>query len=125
MAVENQTEHAEEEIKQDKKAPKLTTLGTIHNIMKQENDEVFYGKYQVSDGAKEMMMKATELIIKEMVSKGYQNAKERAAVSKKHKDTVLEDDIYKAIAKTQHFSFLIDTVPREKLQPFMSDFEEY
>ena len=55
-----------------------------------------------------LFCKAIEMFIMEMTVKGYYNAE------KQERKTLLKKDIAMAIAKTETYDFLIDTIPQDE-----------
>lgn len=68
----------------------------------------------ISAEAPILFAKACEMFIAEMTIKGYYNAE------KLERKTLQRKDIATAIARTDTYDFLIDTIPRNELQQHVS-----
>ena len=79
-------------------------LARIKKIMKSDEDV-----RMISAEAPILFAKACEMFIAEMTIKGYYNAE------KNERKTLQRKDICAAIAKTETYDFLIDTIPKEEL----------
>ena len=83
---------------------KKLPLARIKKIMKSDEDV-----RMISAEAPILFAKACEMFIAEMTIKGYYNAE------KSERKTLQRKDIAAAIARTETYDFLIDTIPKNEL----------
>ena len=76
------------------------------------NNQTFFIRFlqMISAEAPILFAKACEMFIAEMTIKGYYNAE------KLERKTLQRKDIATAIARTETYDFLIDTIPKDELK---------
>lgn len=84
----------------------------MFNFLNSTNIRTFFIRFlqMISAEAPILFAKACEMFIAEMTIKGYYNAE------KLERKTLQRKDIATAIARTETYDFLIDTIPKDELK---------